>query len=403
MANRFKACKITLISTFLLLFPHILSPQKSYSQDIETVPLFQLFQPEPSYLATLCIGSGTSPGIGILGTLSTLVSGDDTGFNLWSFSTPLSSRKEKTMLATCGLILFPAGSPTIGIESIELLKIGDEEDFWSLVNSNVVRPIPEEFLERVKDEKPILGATYDDLEASAYFQFVLMAYQTSEEAFAQSARKDLTFSDLMTKPKTNRGEVVEIKGRLRRLRKITPPSALINLGVSELYEGWVFQDIYGPNPVCILMTQLPDNIQPFEKDDFLIEFQGYFFKKYRYKTANTESQNPWKDTPLVIGKTLKVTRGSLITPEETTSWAKGLLPLFVGFLAIVISVVVGLVIWFLRGDQKISTRLRNRKIEIDPIFKDYDPNIGNQNGLASSKILESESNAKNSRFPNYRI
>ncbi|NDH06657.1 hypothetical protein EBX93_12180, partial [bacterium] len=80
-----------------------------------------------------------------------------------------------------------------------------------------------------------------------------------------------------------------------------------------------------------------------------------------------------------------------------------LLPLFVGFLAIVISVVVGLVIWFLRGDQKISTRLRNRKIEIDPIFKDYDPNIGNQNGLASSKILESESNAKNSRYPNYRI
>ena len=64
MANPFKACIITLISAFLLLFPHILSPQKSYSQDIETVPLFQLFQPEPSYLATLCIGSGTSPGIG---------------------------------------------------------------------------------------------------------------------------------------------------------------------------------------------------------------------------------------------------------------------------------------------------------------------------------------------------
>ena len=392
-------CKF--IALFLLFLACLFPTQKATSQDIDTVPLFQLFQPEQSYLATLCIGSGTTPGIGLLGSLSTLVSGDDAGFNLWSFAAPFSSRRDKTLLATCGLILMPAGSASSGIETIGFLKIGDEEDFWSLINSDVVRPIPDEFLERVKDEKPISGPSIDDLEASAYYEFVLMAYQTSALAFAQSARKDLTFSDLMTKPRTNRGEVVEIKGRLRRLRKITPPVALLSVGISELYEGWVFQEMYGPNPVCILFTQLPDNIQPFEKDDFLIEFQGYFFKKYRYKTANSGSENPWKDTPLVIGKTLNVTRGSFASSEEGSTWAKGLLPLFTVSSLIVLTGIIGLIIWFLRGDQKTSNRLRNRRLEVDPIFKDYSTTIGNQIDISASKLPENDSG--NSKFPGYRI
>jgi len=399
MAKHNTICKF--IALVVLFLTCLLPINKASSQDIDTVPLFQLFQPEQSYLATLCIGTGTISGTGLLCSLSTLVSGDDSGFNLWSFNAPFSSRREKTLLATCGLILLPAGSAMSGIETIGLLKIGDEEDFWSLINSDVVRPIAEEFLERVKDEKPIYGASIDDLEASAYCEFVLMAYQTSALAFTQSARKELTFSDLMTKPKTNRGEVVEIKGRLRRLRKVTPPVALLNVGVSELYEGWVFQEMYGPNPVCILFTQLPDHLQPFEKDDYLIEFQGYFFKKYRYKTANSASENPWKDTPLVIGKTLKVTRGSIEAAEEGTSWAKGLLPLFVVFIVVVTSGIIGLIIWFLRGDQKITTQLRNRQTEIDPLFKDYSANPGNQLGISASKLSENDS--ENSTFPNYRI
>ncbi len=399
MAKYNNICKS--IASVLLFLAFLFSTNKAIAQDIDTVPLFQLFQPEQSYLATLCIGSGTNSGVGILSSLSTLVSGDDSGFNLWSFSTPLSSRRDKSLFATCGLLFLPAGSAMSGIETIGILKIGDEEDFWSLINSDVVRPIPEEFLERIKDEKPLLGPSIDDLEASAYCESVLMAYQTSALAFTQSARKELTFSDLMTKPKTNRGEVVEIKGRLRRLRKITPPAALLNVGVSELYEGWVFQEMYGPNPVCILFTELPNNIQPFEKDDFLIEFQGYFFKKYRYKTANSGSENPWKDTPLVIGKTLNVKRGSIESYEEGSTWAKGLLPLFTVASLVVLTGIIALIIWFLRGDQKTTNRLRNRHIEVDPIFKDYSAFNGNQIEISASKLTENDSG--NSNFPSYRI
>jgi hypothetical protein len=146
---------------------------------------------------------------------------------------------------------------------------------------------------------------------------------------------------------------------------------------------------------------LPDNILPFEKDDFLIEFQGYFFKKYRYKTANTGSDNPWKDTPLVIGKTLNVTRGSIESTDESSTWAKGLLPLFTASSLVVLSGIIVLIIWFLRGDQKTSTRLRNRKLEVDPIFKDYSTTIGNQIDGSASKLTDNDSG--NSNFPGYRI
>jgi hypothetical protein len=84
MAKHNNTCKIIALGFLYLVctFP----TKTAHAQDIDTVPLFQLFQPEQSYLATLCIGSGTTPGIGLLGSLSTLVSGDDAGFNIWSFS-----------------------------------------------------------------------------------------------------------------------------------------------------------------------------------------------------------------------------------------------------------------------------------------------------------------------------
>ncbi len=387
----------SLLIVLALLLSHT---EKTYTQEIDTVPLFQIVQADPNYLASLCLGVGSIQGFGSVITMSALLSGDDTGFNFWSFSIPLTSRRDKSLLATCGLVLMPIGHPSTGMETLAILKIGDEEDFWSLVNSEVVRPISIEMLERIKDEKPISGAVVDDLEASAYCQFVLMAYQTAAEAFTQSARRDLTYADLMSQPKANRGEVVEVKGRLRRLRKVYVPQALQILGVAELYEGWVFQEIYGPNPICILLTQLPEDIKPFEKNDYVIEFQGYFFKKYRYKTANSGSENPWKDTPLLIGKTLKVTRGAPTDSDETTAWATGLLPVFVVFLVVIVSGIIGLIVWFLKSDRKIKSRLRNRNLEIDPLFKDYNEINGNQKQSLPSNLPEDTS--RNSTFPSYK-
>jgi hypothetical protein len=75
--------------------------------------------------------------------------------------------------------------------------------------------------------------------------------------------------------------------------------------------------------------------------------------------------------------------------------------LFTGVFLVFLSGIIGLIVWFMRGDRKISTRLRNRQIEVDPIFKDYSVNTGNQIGISASKLPDNDSG--NSTFPNYRI
>ena len=42
-----------------------------------------------------------------------------------------------------------------------------------------------------------------------------------------------------------------------------------------------------------------------------VSFDGYFFKKYRYQSVDTEKKKPvWRDTPLLIGSTLRVAKAS---------------------------------------------------------------------------------------------
>jgi hypothetical protein len=87
--------------------------------------------------------------------------------------------------------------------------------------------------------------------------------------------------------------------------------------------------------------------------------------------------------------------------EEGSTWAKGLLPLFTISSVVVLSVIIGLIVWFLRGDQKTTNRLRNRRLEVDPLFKDYSTTSGNQIERSASKLTDNDSG--NSNFPNYKI
>jgi len=361
----------------------VLAGQKEDSQ-----PLFQISTVEPQHLAALVIAGGIGANQPQLACLSVLVSGEENSLGVWSLSGPFAARKERALLATVALLGMQGLNPTQCLQALEILKLGDEEDLWTLINSDVVYPVPVEYLDRVKDEKPIQGPMTDDLEATAYIKMVHMAYQTDALAFRMAARKDLNYADLMRQPKTYRGEIVQVSGKLRRLRKIPSPLALKDLGVSEVYEGWVFQDIYGANPICLIFSSLPQGLQPYEKGENYVSFSGYFFKKYRYRTASDVKESAWKDAPLLIGRTVDL----LPSPPKPKSdidpdWAQNLLPAFLGFVIVVVVTIVGLSYWFLKTDKEVKNRLKtaqNRKSE--SLFQDFEPPNGNQNPSNSSNI-----------------
>lgn len=361
--------------------------------------LFQITQAEPVHLAALVLGNGLNPGPAGAGIFFPLLAGEANDLALWNLDGPFSSRVEKALLATSGMIFSLGASPTANLSSLVWLKTGDELDYWTLVNSAVIRPIAEEFLEKIKDERPIHGPTADDLEASAYVQFVHMANQTSEEAFLTGARKELTYADLMRQPKTYRGDVLEISGRLRRLRALPSPLALQNLGVPTLYEGWVFQEIYGPHPIAFICTQLPQGVHPFEKGNIPVVFQGYFFKKYRYKSANIGAANPWIDSPLMIGRTFQ-TQPVPLEERVDTDWAKDMLPLFLVFIILVGGAIVAFTVGFLRGDKKVISRIQNR-VNPNPFPFTDSANPGNQSLETWSKDEGPSESGQN--HPGYRI
>lgn len=372
---------IRLVSGLVILAGALPSVRAAnFQQNRDPAPLFQIQNVEPVHLAVLVTSGGFLPQYSGFTTLSSLISGEENSFSIWTLSGPFSSRRDRAMLATAALITFPSSLQTAPIQILEILRLGDEEDFWTLVNSDVIYPIPVEFLERVKDETPIQTPLIDDLEASAYIRVVQMAYQTDAGAFRASARKELTYADLMRQPKTNRGEVVQAQGRLRRLRKIPPPLALRELGVSELYEGWIFQELYGANPTCVIFTTLPAGLSIFEKDDIPVSFQGYFFKKYRYRTASSSKDLAWKDAPLIIGRTINLLPKSALSPPiDDSEWAKNLLPSFLGFIIFVVTFMVGLGYWFRKTDKAVKSRLKKVQTEVEShLFEDLTDALGNQ-------------------------
>ena len=72
--------------------------------------------------------------------------------------------------------------------------------------------------------------------------------------------------------------------------------------MKTLYEGWIFDDLYIANPFCVLFTELPPGLHVGEKLEYRVGFDGYFFKRYRYK----DGQGTVRDCPLFIGRTLAV-------------------------------------------------------------------------------------------------
>ncbi len=192
-------------------------------------------------------------------------------------------------------------------------------------------------------------------EAKAFCQALIAANQTSAQAFANSARHDVTFAHLFEEPEKYRGQVVHFEGRVRRVRRFDPPNEVKGdvFGINNLYEAWIFDpEIHGANPVCLVFTQLPRGVPVKEKVEIPVAFDAYFFKRYRF-----EAKDGWHDCPLFIGHTLTVRKAPAPASDSvvrsissfTTSLVVAVLLMFLG----TVGLAVLLSWWYRRGDRRI--------------------------------------------------
>ncbi len=196
-------------------------------------------------------------------------------------------------------------------------------------------------------------------EAKAYCQALIAANQTSAQAFANSARHDVTFAHLFEEPEKYRGQVVHFAGRVVRVRRFDPPDTVKGdvFGINDLYEAWIFDpEIHGANPVCVVFTQLPPGLPVKEAMNIPVAFDAYFFKRYRY-----QAKDGWHDCPLFIGHTLQVKKAQPAATESaahvmssfTTNLVIAVLLMFLGTVGL--ALLLGW--WYRRGDRRIHTIL----------------------------------------------
>jgi len=152
---------------------------------------------------------------------------------------------------------------------------------------------------RVTDHAPFRAREDNEDEFKAYCQALVAAHQTAASEFARHALHDVTYAHLFEEPDKYRAQVIHLEGRLTRVRRFDAPEFVRQAyDLPYLYEGWLFDpEVYGINSTCIVFTELPSGFEVVENNNRPVSFDGYFFKRYRYRGAD----GTLREAPLLIG------------------------------------------------------------------------------------------------------
>jgi hypothetical protein len=286
---------------------------------------------------------------------------------LWYLLRPATLSRRRTEALLLGTATAVGSSIDNPLTTWGTMLAGSQWGLWKL-DPDRFEKLDTDYLRGVRDERPLpenlLNKESEELEAMAYYDAVMKAHRTSLAGFESVVDPDVTFGHIFREPGKQRGKVVRIDGRIRRIRKYDAPEMLALAGIPTIYEAWLFNERYGFNPVCLITTELPPGVKVGEVlDGPAAEFVGYFFKKYRYKSPDSPGKNQFRDAPLVIGRIKTAT--SLIQ-ESDSSWTRGLLPLFVTVVGCTGLFVLVLTWWFRRNDARVRSRVKTASATFVP-------------------------------------
>jgi hypothetical protein len=259
----------------------------------------------------------------------------------------------------------PAGDAPL--TELALLRAGEPAGCWTLVNSDVVRPIRPETLAKIKDGKTLPSAASDGQEFDALLEVLTQTWYTSPRAFEKAARHDLGFRQLFENPEKYRGEVVHVEGRLRLVQRWEPPLMAREAGVPLMYEAAIFDAASGDNPYIVFVMEAPEGVPLEQKVNEPATFDGYFYKKWRYKALDSTKPTEYREAPLLIGRSLKVQKGAAATPpEEVLGWTTLLGVSLVAVLSVAVVVMFALAFWLRRGDARVHDKLHAVRTGANP-------------------------------------
>jgi hypothetical protein len=223
--------------------------------------------------------------------------------------------------------------------------------------AEVVQPIPAETLAKIKDGPTLPAVASEGMEFDALIDVLAQTWYTSPKAFEKAARTDLSFRQLFEHPDRYRGEVVHLEGRLRLVQPWEPPLMAREAGVPMMYEAAIFDAASGENPFIVFVMERPEGVPLDQKVNETATFDGYFYKKWRYKSLDSVKPTEGRYAPLLIGRSLKVRKGPAAPAAEPLGWTMIMGMIVVAVLTVGVAVMFVMAFWLRRGDARVQDRL----------------------------------------------
>src|SRR5262245_36808674 len=129
-------------------------------------------------------------------------------------------------------------------------------------------------------------------------------------------------------------------------------------GVPLMYEAAIFDAASGDNPYIVFVMEPPEGVPLEQKVNETATFDGYFYKKWRYKSLDSVKATEYREAPLLIGRSLKVQKGAgAPTPEDLFGWSTLVGAIIVGVLTVAVTVMFVLAFWLRRSDARVQEKL----------------------------------------------
>ena len=210
-----------------------------------------------------------------------------------------------------------------------------------------------ELIEQIRDN----AVGIRESERELYYYLLAKTRDVPATTLEKAARPSIAFAVLMNESKDLLGEIVTVKGELRRLAAI--PAGKNEFGIEAIWEGWLFNADSGLNPYCIRMTSIPEGIPKGQElgSGVVVTVTGYFLKRYGYPAQ----QDRLHVAPLILAKNVRwFQRRPSTVPDDL-----GIVPYVLGFSGIM-AVTISILLYRFRSSDREFEKKHLRRLTAAP-------------------------------------
>lgn len=174
-------------------------------------------------------------------------------------------------------------------------------------------------------------------EHEAFFHLLKLLQESDDAALAAASSGKVAFAQLYRQPDSYRGEVVTVRGVVRRCNLLPAPPN--DFGIAEYYEVWLQPDDNPTYPMKFYALTKPREFPTGDDVAENVDITGIFYRRLAYK-----AQDEPRTTPLVLARGIDWRRdGNAALPTENAA------TLFSAVAAGVVVLLIALVFFLTRG------------------------------------------------------